>query len=238
MGMYGALLCMFAGFLSAHDAYHATSRSAEEHDGAGVTQALMVFMSPGLLMLRASRLGEMSLDTFITLVDSVASAALFFFAIFHVRLVLRNHTTLVRDTTKWDCGRRANWCQVFGESAAWWFVPSRRGAGPSVDGVHWPVRAECQSERLCKEMLPNNAMIATVEEDAEKAARAALVSKATTQMPPPTASPPQTATAGHGWDDDFDIDFEELRAQWPSMSMADLREMHEESLVAAAALSL
>ena len=81
-------------------------------------------------------------------------------------------------------------------------------------------------------------ILASAEDDAKKVARAALVSKASTQMPQPTASPPQIATAGHNWDEDVDIDFEELRAQWPSMSMAELRTMHEENLVAAAALSL
>ena len=140
--LHGSALCNFAGALAAVD-YHAAVTSDEPADGDESTvQGLLMFISPAyLLMSLCTGFGSLaagaSIDAFMAVVDGVVGVALLLFGLFHVRLVLRNCTTIEPNTIRWDVGRRANWCQVFGENPAWWLVPlpSRR----TVDGVCYPL---------------------------------------------------------------------------------------------------
>ena len=56
----------------------------------------------------------------------------------HVWLVLRNRTTLAPNERRYDVGLVANVRQVMGRQAALWLLPIE-GAGPTVDGIHWPL---------------------------------------------------------------------------------------------------
>ena len=56
----------------------------------------------------------------------------------HAWLVLRNRTTLAPNERRYDVGLVANVRQVMGRQAALWLLPIE-GAGPTVDGIHWPL---------------------------------------------------------------------------------------------------
>ena len=70
-------------------------------------------------------------------VDAALAFAVFFFLIFHIKLVLYNQTTIEDDGSRFDLGFRRNFESVFGANPFLWFVPVF-GDGPVGDGVHWP----------------------------------------------------------------------------------------------------
>lgn len=143
MLLYGALLCGFAGGLSMHD-YTELASASDSGDRPSVGRALLLFLSPGVLLAHASKLAAASIELYLALADSLATAALTFFFAQHARLVWRNSVTVESNFTRapWDVGGLANVRQVFGAQAAWWLVPvgHRWGAGPTVNGVDWPER--------------------------------------------------------------------------------------------------
>ena len=68
-------------------------------------------------------------------------------------LIVLNRTTLAPADARFDVGVLANWRQVFGVRPWLWALPltsahvaSGSGAGPTGDGVHWPV-SESWSKR-------------------------------------------------------------------------------------------
>jgi len=143
MLVYGAMLCNFSGALVAID-YHAAAASGNvsAHGEDSTVQGLLMFISPAYMIISmCTSFGDIaagaSIDAFTMLVDAIGGVAVLLFCLFHVRLVLRNCTTLEQNTIRWDVGRRANWCQVFGENPTWWFVPLPGQS--TVDGVHYPI---------------------------------------------------------------------------------------------------
>lgn len=153
--LYGSLLTAVGGSLSLHDYLVKSSatpllpsaggRGGGEDGHPSLMSSVMVFVSPALFLYSlysgAGQLRQLSLEVYTTLFDMATCVVLFVFLVYHVRLVLRNGTTIDPITSRWDVGRRANWEQVFGHKAIWWLVPLR-GSGPTVDGVNWPERLE------------------------------------------------------------------------------------------------
>ena len=86
----------------------------------------------------------------------------------HVYMVLRNRTTVEPDEKKYDVGLVANVRQVMGRDAALWLLPLE-GAGPTVDGIHWPLNprrfdlAAAAAEREV-EVLANNSTTSSLAE--------------------------------------------------------------------------
>lgn len=70
--------------------------------------------------------------------DFVAALLLGMFGGWHVYLVLRNRTSHAPEERQYDVGTVANIRQVMGRDAALWLLPLK-GAGPTVDGIHWPL---------------------------------------------------------------------------------------------------
>ena len=145
--MYGCLLTSFAGVLSAHDFNAHRTRAlglSQPAEDAFELQSLLALLSPGVLIVTMyvgfEELKHASVELFLAVADMGVAAGLMVFSLYHVRLVLRNCTSLEPQTTRWDVGRRANWCQVFGEDPKWWFFPSRAHSS-TCDGLHWPERA-------------------------------------------------------------------------------------------------
>ena len=101
-------------------------------------------------------------------VDLVATVLLGLFGGWHVYMVLRNRTTVEPDEKKYDVGLVANVRQVMGRDAALWLLPLE-GAGPTVDGIHWPLNprrfdlAAAAAEREV-EVLANNSTTSSLAE--------------------------------------------------------------------------
>jgi palmitoyltransferase len=73
------------------------------------------------------------------LMDTVLGLALTCFLGFHVKLVIKNETTIEEGSVpQYDLGWRQNVEMVFGRNPYLWLIPVY-GSGPSGDGVHWPV---------------------------------------------------------------------------------------------------
>lgn len=74
----------------------------------------------------------------VCVLDFVMAMLLALFGGWHVWLVLRNRTTFAPHERRYDVGVVANVRQVMGRHAALWLLPIE-GAGPTVDGIHWPL---------------------------------------------------------------------------------------------------
>jgi hypothetical protein len=109
---YGALLTAFAGALSAHEYSVETTDGAAGGLAPGLSwDAIMLFLSPALLIGRATSLMSLSIHAYTALIDAVVAAGLLCFAAYHTRLVLRN-TTSLDASSYWDVGARNNWSQA------------------------------------------------------------------------------------------------------------------------------
>ena len=147
---YGGILCIGGAVFSVIDVLHPAEAPPPTVDGAGVSMSmskvLVTMVAPGAVLVSKWLLGfgemvdlNVTIYAFTIMADSAVAAALLLFCAYHMHLVLTNRTTIDPTTTRWDCGRFANWCQVFGTEPAWWFVPLR-GPGPASDGIHYPER--------------------------------------------------------------------------------------------------
>ena len=85
--------------------------------------------SPGMTMMALVAL----------LLDGTLSLMLLCFFSFHLRMVMRNETTIEGPSPEFDVGTRRNWEQVFGADPWLWFLPVW-GRGPAGDGVRWPTQ--------------------------------------------------------------------------------------------------
>ena len=84
-------------------------------------------------------------------IDLVAILLLGLFALYHVRMVLCNATTMAPEGEgRYDVGALANWQQVFGRRKSLWALPLWLGDAPSVDGIHWPASEDADGEREAK----------------------------------------------------------------------------------------
>ena len=157
--LWSALLCAAGAGISASsyleerstlppaDGVSRGAASAHDFPPSGqVSSWIPLALSPVLLVWKLgscafgwAQTPMMSLDAYMMLVDLAAGIVLLAFGVFHLRLVARNATTLEQRGGQYDVGRMANFQQVFGRHIALWFVPLH-GAGPTVDGIHYPER--------------------------------------------------------------------------------------------------
>ena len=87
-------------------------------------------------------------------IDLVATLLLGLFALYHVRMVLRNETSLgaLGEESQYDVGAAANWRQVFGRRRVLWALPlwlddAPAGCDGPMDGIHWPSNSPSQGTR-------------------------------------------------------------------------------------------
>ena len=136
--LYASALCTLGGIVATMDYRLSVTIGSEADDTA---KSLMIFFSPGMLACKiltgVGEVAPLSIHAYLAIVNSVVGAVLFLFGMYHVRLLLTNTTTIDPKTTRWDVGRLANWCQVFGEHPVYWVLPLQ-GKGPAVDGLHYP----------------------------------------------------------------------------------------------------
>ena len=136
--VYASTLCTVGGIVATMNHLLSVTTSSEADD---TTKSLMIFFSPGMLAYKiltgVGEVAPLSIDAYLAIADGIVGAVLLLFGMYHVRLVLTNTTTIDPKTTRWDVGRLANWCQVFGEHPVYWVLPLQ-GKGPAVDGLHYP----------------------------------------------------------------------------------------------------
>ena len=78
----------------------------------------------------------------LTAIDTVACILLGLFALWHIRMALRNQTSLHPDgEARYDLGAAANWRAVFGRRLWLWPLPMWLDDAPEGDGVHFGTRA-------------------------------------------------------------------------------------------------
>eukprot|EP00316_Scyphosphaera_apsteinii_P017381 CAMPEP_0119321080 /NCGR_PEP_ID=MMETSP1333-20130426/54344_1 /TAXON_ID=418940 /ORGANISM="Scyphosphaera apsteinii, Strain RCC1455" /LENGTH=179 /DNA_ID=CAMNT_0007327953 /DNA_START=464 /DNA_END=999 /DNA_ORIENTATION=+ len=86
-------------------------------------------------------------------VDVILLALLVPFLVVHLRMAVKNQTTIDGDRfPQYDLGPRRNLQQVFGSSLAVWWLPLYF-KGPDGDGVHWPCKPEVTVPASCSHGL-------------------------------------------------------------------------------------
>lgn len=152
---YSALLCLFAGALSARTVYdvhglpshRSSSGAAAAASWSDWLHPWLIFNSPLYMLLARCLLGaetdgDYHLQTFLMISDATLGACLTAFAVQHTRYVLKNRTTLEPYTDHWDVGWRENASQVLGKNPRRWLLPI---GGPGCDGMQWPENLGCSA---------------------------------------------------------------------------------------------
>ena len=145
--LWSSLLCLFAAALSAVDLYAMGILIPDSKGGRGMQ--LFAAASPMALMLFSVVLSELSRAQMmralclllLLALDTVAGLLLGVFGIWHVKLILRNQTSVCVGTCAeavYDVGAAANWRQVMGTRRELWALPVWRDDGPVGDGTSWP----------------------------------------------------------------------------------------------------
>jgi len=146
--LWSALLCAFGGALALHEVLTrwpshlalASGADADASDAWERLRLLCAFVSPAfataMRWLGVGLQSELAAQIYACVLDGMLCVGLGTFGAHHVRLVLRNVTTLESWDRQYDVGRAANWTQLCGRRVAAWILPlDAVGAG---DGVHYP----------------------------------------------------------------------------------------------------
>ena len=85
--------------------------------------------------------GSLMMTVTALILDTTLAFMLLCFFTFHLRMVLKNETTIEGPSPQFDVGARRNCAQVFGANRWLWLLPVW-GDGPDGDGVHWPMHPD------------------------------------------------------------------------------------------------
>ena len=85
--------------------------------------------------------GSLMMTVTALILDMTLAFMLLCFFTFHLRMVLKNETTIEGPSPQFDVGARRNCAQVFGANRWLWLLPVW-GDGPDGDGVHWPMHPD------------------------------------------------------------------------------------------------
>ena len=142
------MLCLFGGSLALYDIFGKWPSDLKEAEDAGDSwrafSVLCAFVSPAFAtFLRYIGVGlqsDYAVHVYATAVDMTMGIILVLFCASHIRLVLRNTTTIEPKNFRYDMGYKANFQQHFGRRAAAWLLPIQ--AKDTGDGIHWTSKSD------------------------------------------------------------------------------------------------
>lgn len=160
--LWSSALSLFGAGMSAAELYHSAPVETLLNSAAPANSEVLLKLrqlersqgaygaaSPDLLLL-SYQISTMKLDSiYFSLVlallfvaDVVAGLLLGCFGTEHVKMAMRNQTTLhPAGEEEYDLGTRANLEQIFGRPWFWWVLPIRAGSAAG-DGLNWPRRRD------------------------------------------------------------------------------------------------